>query len=400
MRSLFIYFVFICGSTLSVPAQSKFSITGVVKDQRETLPGASIYVSGYKMGTATDNEGRFTLPNLAPGNYDILVQMIGYLPFTQRVVITDQSVKIEVILQENVNQLNEVVIKHDPDRQYHLSLFKDHFIGKSPNAANCKILNENVLNTHFDREKSILTVSANEFLIVENKALGYRIKYMLQAFEYNLKTRIIYYAGLPTFEEIEGGIAKTKSWEKKRVIAYNGSMQHFYTSLFQGRPEENGFLIYKLVKTPNPQRPAEEIINSSIKRLGQKQIVFNGSDSLSYWLKQKKLTPFINTLIKQPILIDTLVKSHFEDVKQINFEDILYVVYKNEREHKDYQATGNQISRPSDLRNYQISLINLINGPVVFYANGALDDPRTTLYEGYWVYEKIADLVPLDYIPK
>ncbi|MCY1512997.1 hypothetical protein D9M68_474780 [compost metagenome] len=359
-----------------------------------------MYVSGYKIGTATDNDGKFNLPNLAPGKYDILVQMIGYLPFNQNVIITDESVKIEVVLLENISSLNEVVIKHDPDREYHLSLFKAHFIGKSPNAINCKILNENAISTHFDREKNILTVSANEFVIVENKALGYRIKYMLQAFEYNLKTRIIYYAGLPTFEEIKGSIARTKSWEKKRILAYNGSMQHFYTSLFHDRTEENGFQIYKLVKTPNPQRQTEEIINSHIKRLSQKQIVFNGSDSLSYWLKQKKLTPLINTLIKQPILTDTLVKTYTGDMKQINFRDILYVVYKNEREHKDYQASGNQISRPADLRNYQISLINLLQGPVAFYANGALDDPRTTLYEGYWVYEKIADLVPLDYIPK
>ena len=80
---LFIVFAF------GANAQNTFNISGVVRDQKETLPGASIYVSGYKIATLTDADGKFTLPNLKPGNYDILVQMIGYLPFSKNEICID-----------------------------------------------------------------------------------------------------------------------------------------------------------------------------------------------------------------------------------------------------------------------------------------------------------------------
>ncbi|RZL27648.1 MAG: carboxypeptidase-like regulatory domain-containing protein, partial [Pedobacter sp.] len=59
-------------------AQTSFNLSGTVKDKRgEVLPGAGIFVSGYKIATVADNNGKYTLP-LKPGNYDILFQLIGY----------------------------------------------------------------------------------------------------------------------------------------------------------------------------------------------------------------------------------------------------------------------------------------------------------------------------------
>lgn len=202
----------ICSSYIF--AQNTYTISGIVKDQKETLPGAAIYISGYKISTVTNNEGKFSIPNLAPGNYDVLVQMIGYLPYSKNVVIADKSVNIEALLQENTVMLKEVVIKPDPNRMAHIALFKDFFIGKSPNAAQCKILNTNVLMINDDRENGMLTVRTNEFIVIENKALGYRLKYLLEYFEYNYKSKIIFYAGHPYFEEMKGG----KSKDRKSVV--------------------------------------------------------------------------------------------------------------------------------------------------------------------------------------
>lgn len=396
-----IILLFYC--TSNVVAQKTYTITGVVKSNIETLPDAGVYISGYKISTTTDLEGQFTLANLAPGNYDILVQLQGYLPFTKNVTITNKSLKMDILLKENVTLLNAVVIKADPDRAYHLALFRDHFIGKTPNAENCKILNENALFTHFDKENRVLTITANEFLMVENKALGYRIRYMLQLFEYDFKTNQIYYAGLPTFEDMKGSKAKHKAWEKKRIIAYKGSIQHFYSSLYQHKVAENGFIIYKLIKFPNPQRQPDSVINANIKRLmGGKEgmrrnIVFTSSDSLSYWIKQRNMPKLANTINKAPILIDTLVKTYDDNLKQTNFKDALYVIYKDEKESSVYSNSSNWVARTLDIPDGQISIIHLLKRPLIFYANGGVFDTRSALYEGYWVYEKVADLVPLDY---
>lgn len=385
-------------------AQNTYTITGIVKDKKETLPGAAVYISGYKIATATNNEGKFSIPNLAPGSYDVLVQMIGYLPFSKNVVISDKSVNIEAILQENAVMLKEVVIKPDPNRAAHIALFKDFFIGKSPNATQCKILNTDVLIINDDKENGMLTVRTNEFLIIENKALGYRLKYLLEYFEWNYKTKIIFYAGHPSFEEMKGSKSKQKKWQQAREIAYNGSAQHFFKALYNNKTAEEGFAINKLVAIPNPNRKPDSLINANIKRLtaGQngltRALTFTSGDSLSYWLKQRREPQTMSILNRADVLTDTLVKTYNNDMKQLNFKDELYIIYKNERETPEYDFSGNRQNRPLDMPNYQISVVSLVEPPARFYANGGTADPRSMLYKGFWAYEKVADMVPMDYI--
>lgn len=386
-------------------AQNTFTISGAVKDKVGILPGASIYVSGYKISTVTNDEGRFNLPNLAPGTYDILVQMIGYLPFKKNIVL-ENSVNINVLLTENATLLNEVIVKPDPDRAYHLSLFKDNFIGKTPNAQDCKILNSQILSTHFDKSTSILTISSDQFLVIENKSLGYRIKYLLEYFEYNFKERLIYYAGQPFFEDLKGGSAKTKRWAKAREIAYNGSYQHFFKSLYANKITEEGFIINKLIKIPNPFRKPDSLINTNIKRLTTsaqngtpRTFNIGGSDSLTYWIKQRNEPKLVNTINRADVKVDTLVKPFNQNLKNVTYKDALYIMYKNEQETEVFKNSGHWQSRPLDIPNYQISTVHLLTSPAQIFANGGILDPKSFLYEGYWAYEKMADLVPMDYVP-
>ena len=176
-------------------AQQTYTISGIVKDKVGILPGAGVYISGYKIATVTNEQGKFILPNLAPGNYDILVQMMGYTPFSKNIIISKKSEILNITLNENATLLKEVIIKPDPNRPYYIALFKDFFIGKTPNSMQCKILNTEILSFDDDKKNGMLTVTASDFLIIENLALGYRIKYLLEDFEYNykkLKNKIYY----------------------------------------------------------------------------------------------------------------------------------------------------------------------------------------------------------------
>ncbi|WP_432712777.1 carboxypeptidase-like regulatory domain-containing protein, partial [Pedobacter sp.] len=252
-------------------AQS-LSISGVVKDKSgEVLPGAGIYLSGYKTATVSNNDGKFILSNLKPGNYDVLVEMMGYLPFTKNVILSDQSASINIVLQESSIQLREVVIRVDPNREQYINQFKEFFIGKTPNAKKCKLLNPQALIIDYDNNKKLLSVKSEEFLVIENKALGYRLKYMLQYFEYQYNNHIVYYSGLPNYEELKGSKAKKKEWAKNREIAYLGSSQHFFKSLYKGTTKEEGFVINKLVKIKNDRRPPDSLIDANITRLKKAQ---------------------------------------------------------------------------------------------------------------------------------
>ena len=389
----------------NVWAQS-LSISGTVKDKKgETLPGAGIYLSGYKAATVTNTDGKFVLGNLKPGNYNVLVEMMGFLPYTKNVIIADKAVSMDIVLSENTIQLQEVVIKVDPNRERYIELFKEFFIGKSPNAKQCKLLNPQALRVDYDDKAKTLIVKSNEFLVIENKALGYRLKYMLQFFEYNYQTRIVYYSGLPNFEELKASKAKKKQWVKNREVAYYGSPQHFFKSLYRGNTRDEGFVINKLVKVDNSSRPPDSMIDAQISRLkkrlqGAMRIGFAESDSLNYWLKVKEMPKQIATLHRSDVLTDTLVKQQYRDLKTLNFKDDLYLIYTKERETNAYTNTsGHSISRPLDMPNYQISIVHLLEGPVHFYASGGIFQPKSFLYEGFWAFEKIADMVPMDYVP-
>ncbi|TKB97378.1 carboxypeptidase-like regulatory domain-containing protein [Pedobacter cryotolerans] len=402
-KKLIILLLFLCIPPF-IHAQSTSTITGTVRDKKETLPGAAVYVSGYKIATLTNNDGKFSLPKLSPGNYDILIQMIGYLPYSKNVIISDKPVTLNITLQENVNLLKEVVIKPDPNRAYYIALFKDFFIGKTPNAADCKILNTDALIIDDDKTQSLLTVKASDFLIIENKALGYKLRYLLEYFEYDYNIKMVFYAGHPHFEEMKGSGAKQKKWLKNRAIAYNGSSEHFFKSLYDNTITQEGFVINKISKIPNKNRPADSLINAKIKQLTTGKngltnvLTFNGSDSLSYWLKQRKEPKEFSVVSRKDVLVDTLVSKFNDDLKTIKYNNELYVIYKNEKETSVFNSSGLKQNRPMDLNDFQISVLKLLNPSVNFYGNGAVADPRALLYKGFWAYEKVADMVPMDYL--
>ena len=114
IKSLLASLVFIIIGT-HVIAQNTFTISGTVRDNKDGLPGASIYLSGYKIATVADNDGKFKLSNLKPGSYDLLVQIVGYLPYSKSVIVSDKSVVVDLVLKENVAQLDEVVVRADPN---------------------------------------------------------------------------------------------------------------------------------------------------------------------------------------------------------------------------------------------------------------------------------------------
>ena len=406
IKSLLVALTLIILGTNAI-AQNTFSISGLVRDQKDGLPGASIYLSGYKIATVADNDGRFKLSNLKPGSYDLLVQLVGYLPYSKSVIISDKSVQVELVLKENVAQLDEVVIRADPNRQKYINQFKEFFIGKTPNATQCKILNPQVLNVDYDVTKSTLTVSTTEFLVVENKALGYRLKYMLDHFEYNSRTHIIYYSGHPFFEELKASVAKKKKYIAAREVAYYGSSQHFFRSLYANKTKEEGFIINKMIKIPNPNRYPQYIINTNlekIKAVPEKTGIRQNKGKidtalLAFWTKQQEMPKTIDKFSRADVLTDTLVHYFNKNLKYLSYTDALLIQYTKEKESMAYSKTGFWVFRPLDVPENEISVANLTGEGVRFYENGGIHDSRSLLFEGYWAYEKVADMVPMDYVP-
>jgi hypothetical protein len=120
MRSSFIILFFTFFQLLS--AQNS-TIKGTVKDRvtEISLIGAAVEVLENNVttqGSVTDENGKFTIDNLAPGRYNLRVSYIGYETVTipNILVTSGKEMIMEVTMEESINALDEVVISAKTDK--------------------------------------------------------------------------------------------------------------------------------------------------------------------------------------------------------------------------------------------------------------------------------------------
>ena len=94
-------------------AQADGTITGVVIDQATQRPvqEAQVVVVGTQRGAMTDQQGRFSIPGVPPGTYEIRARRVGYAPIVQRVTVSSgQTETANFSLATSATQLQEVIV--------------------------------------------------------------------------------------------------------------------------------------------------------------------------------------------------------------------------------------------------------------------------------------------------
>lgn len=89
------------------------TLSGVIIEEGtgETLIGASVLIKGTLKGTATDEEGRFVLRGLDPGEYTLVVSYIGYKTREIQVQIEEgETLELEIALQWEGVEGEEITI--------------------------------------------------------------------------------------------------------------------------------------------------------------------------------------------------------------------------------------------------------------------------------------------------
>ena len=89
-------------------------IEGIIKDTKtgEGLPGVNILIKGTYYGAAADANGRYRIPKVKPGNYDIEASIIGYKVFlkTGIVIKSGEVINLDFIMEETVLAFGEDVL--------------------------------------------------------------------------------------------------------------------------------------------------------------------------------------------------------------------------------------------------------------------------------------------------
>ncbi|HRK74128.1 MAG TPA: carboxypeptidase-like regulatory domain-containing protein, partial [Rhodothermales bacterium] len=75
------------------------------------LPGATVRLEPTRLGTATDNAGRYVVSRVPDGEYTLSVTFIGYRNFKRAVTVRNGGeMVVNVSLQEDPTGLDEVVV--------------------------------------------------------------------------------------------------------------------------------------------------------------------------------------------------------------------------------------------------------------------------------------------------
>jgi CarboxypepD_reg-like domain len=346
LKALAILFLFI-----PFVAVAQYRISGRVVDSatRKPVADASVFLSNASVGTKTNNDGTFTLTNVRGGQYEMVVSIIGYATYKQTVMVNKDLNLPEIHINQQAIQLQEVRIG-GPDKHWadHYARFKREFIGTTDNAAECDILNPHVLR--FDNDDGVFSATADGTLTIENKALGYHIKYILTAFSDNSKTGITYFAGEAFFEAMKGSKHRQKKWIKNRLETYDGSDMHFLRSVIAKKVKEEGFLVQRLIRKPNP--------------------AYKGGFDNKY----------LQTLVTTPLA--TGEYAGITDQKGeyvLALKDCLAISYNN-----------NPLSG---------SILTIASPYLYFDNNGIVLNPQDATFEGSWGESRIAGMLPVDYEP-
>jgi hypothetical protein len=223
------------------------SIKGKVVDENNSpLYGVSVYFDGTTIGTTTNNEGVFEFSVNQIPNVNFVISYIGY----ETVYMLSIQSPINIKLNPLEISLKEVVLEPIPfSRKEMLTVFREHFLGRTKGGKNSVILNEEAIQFSYTAKEFELAAFADEKIRVRNNFLGYIIEVDLIDFYilYNKKTLSnnflsgSYFAVTSFYKEING---VTKSFEKNRISSYLGSSKHFFKNLIDKKWGKKEFVLY------------------------------------------------------------------------------------------------------------------------------------------------------------
>jgi vitamin B12 transporter len=86
------------------------TISGIVKDNKAAISGATIAIKDSYDGATSDSMGRFSFKTTEKGEQMLVISAIGYKTFEQKLTLNSTSQNITIVLKEEINEMRAVVI--------------------------------------------------------------------------------------------------------------------------------------------------------------------------------------------------------------------------------------------------------------------------------------------------
>jgi hypothetical protein len=337
-------------------AHAQLSCKGKVIDERGdvAIPHASVYFNNTTIATETDAQGEFRFDNIRFFNTELVIVSPGYEVFVYKPTAAQLAAKKFVLKMRSKNTLSNK--RPDmPDKAAYGEAFKRGLLGITNEAAHSTI--NNLQAVYFEDDS---TGSTNAFadttLEIINNLCGYKMHYNMVMFTYDAYNGQAYYTGYCRYESLGEG----PEFQLSRNHCYFGSSQHFYRSLIANKLYEEGFGVF-VKAAPQPGHPADEDL----------------------------YRPVTTT---QVLWIDSM------NNYSIGIKDKLVVQYNRNPVTKNYLRTILDFVN-GDLKKGIEGSIDVKRAPVELTSVGMPVDDSELEYGSFWSYEKLANTLPLDYLP-
>jgi hypothetical protein len=341
---------------------------GLLLDKLTNQPivGASVFINSSAIGAVSGSDGTFNLLKFIQAQIEkpiLTIVAIGYE--TEKYNLVNSTGRVVIYLKPKVRELETVTVRAAEKNGWEKygKDFIESFLSYSDFSKLCKIENPEVLKFYYDPNNNALNVVARKPLIIQNKALGYKITYWLESYSQNFNSRILTYSGLTLFEDLirpNKRKGQAEKWLLNRAIAYQGSVMHFVRSVHAGTLASSGFVVRRLDKV-------------------------EGSRKGRY-----------SNVVDPKILLEADFLDTIEDQKMLKFPKFLYVLYNKELEELPYLIKMQPFKKPTPAP--QTTIVQLVDiDAVEIFANGHLEPAISFFLDGYWSYEKMDKLLPLDY---
>jgi CRISPR/Cas system CMR-associated protein Cmr5 small subunit len=380
MRGKLLLFIF--SSFFSLISRAQFTISGRVLNESGSDPvsKASVYINNSTIGAASNEQGEYVMHDIKPGVYEVIVSHVGFEVIVYKIEIKSADVRLTFKLVPKVKEMRDILVVTSSQREKWLAILRENFLGLTLAADRSKILNEDDIFFEKGQTKNVVKAFSEVPLIVENKELGYRIYFELQEFYFDATEGRTLFFGFSRYEEMgDPDSEPRKKYIRNREKTYKGSTLHFYHSLLSNNIDEQGFSIYIT-------RPAD-----SAKSAHGNAPVMNGGT-----ITVKSPAPQIAYTVSRKDILFT--DSTDSSRKYLSWKGTLQVRYKFDPYYK--AALQKKLFVAGNLpKGFQSSVI-MLEPPAYLDPNGILINPLAVQFSGFWSYEKLANMLPINYRPE
>ncbi|WP_198172915.1 carboxypeptidase-like regulatory domain-containing protein [Hymenobacter ginkgonis] len=382
-------------------AAAQERLAGVVQDSvtHAPLAFASVFLANTTLGATTTEDGKFEFPRVPAGTYDVVASYVGYRLAKQTITVGATAPPLVLRLSPSANRLGEVVVRAHRTRTDDYQRFVQLFLGNTTFSKQCHIRNRSDVQAYFDAYNRELTATVDNFLQVDNQALGYRIKYFGFNFKCDFRQQTLSFYGQPVFEEMTPrDDRQQRQWEANRVAAYHGSLTHFLKSVYDNRLSAEGFLAQKVRIVRNPRYALADSLMQAL-RASHTSYSAAYQDSMDRW---RQVPPAFALLYTAERPADSLRRVSADGAHTLlRFTDELQVCYFGEAPDPRYgqpMAALGPPGAPAPAKR-QVSRLRLLAPEAEIQPNGYLVNPLAVFVSEYWGFEKIGEFLPLNYVP-